>query len=90
MKTKAVLSVMLVIGLMVLNFYLHQAFSPEQATELALQQLNEDGSREKLRAVEQVSNWLVLGTFGAGIAGVGMIWRKNLKKALKIKRPALR
>lgn len=90
MKTKVVVSVMLVIGLMVLNFYLHQAFSPEQATALALQQLNEDGSREKLRAVEQVSNWLVLGAFGAGIVGVGMIWRKNLKKALKIKRATLR
>lgn len=83
MKTKVVASVGLILGLMVLNFYLHQAFAPDQATALALQQMNEDGSRERLRAVEQVANWIDLGALGVGIVGVGMIWRKNLRKALK-------
>lgn len=83
MKTKVVASVGLILGLMILNFYLHQAFTPEQATALALQQMNEDGSRETLRAVEQVSNWIDLGVLGAGLMGVGIIWRHNLRKALK-------
>lgn len=83
MKTKVLLSVVLVIGLVVLNFYLHQIFAPEQATELALQQMNEDGSREKLRAVEHASNWIVISATVFGIAGIGTIWRKNLKKVLK-------
>ena len=83
MKTKVVASVGLILGLMIITFYLHQVFTPERASALALQQMNEDGSRERLRAVEQVSNWIDLGALGAGIAGVGMIWRKNLRKALK-------
>jgi hypothetical protein len=83
MKIKVLLSVALMIGLVVLNFYMHQIVAPEQATELALQQMNEDGSREKLRAVEHASNWIVIGAMVFGIAGIGSIWRKSLKKVLK-------
>ncbi len=79
MKKRVILTVLLLAVLPGLNFYLHQAMVPEQATNLALQQMNEDGSREKLRAMEQVSNWITLGIALAGIAGIGVIWVGAIK-----------
>ena len=74
MKKRVILTILWLAVLPGLNFYLHQAMVPEQATDLALQQMNEDGSREKLRAMELVSNWITLGIAFAGIAGIGIIW----------------
>ena len=54
MKSRIILSILLVAVIPGLNFFLHQVFVPEQATELALQQMNEDGSRETLRAVDYI------------------------------------
>jgi hypothetical protein len=62
-----------------LNFYLHQALVPQQATDLALQQMNEDGSRETMRAIERLSNWIDTGLIFGGIFGVLVIWYGEIK-----------
>ena len=86
MKMRVILTVLWLAVLPGLNFYLHQALVPEQATDLALQQMNEDGSREKLRAIEQMSNWITLGLALAGVAGIGVIWVGTIKQRLGFKR----
>jgi len=79
MKNRILLSILLIAVIPGLNFYLHQALVPEQATDLALQQMNEDGSRETLRAIEQISNWIDIGLIFGGIFGLLVIWYDKLR-----------
>ena len=79
MKNRILLSILLIAVIPGLNFYLHQALVPEQATDLALQQMNEDGSRETLRAIEQISNWIDIGLIFGGIFGLLVIWCDKLR-----------
>ena len=74
MKTKVILSVILIAILPGTSFYLHQALVPQQSTDLALQQMNEDGSREQLRAIERMSNWIDISLVAGGIIGIVIIW----------------
>ncbi len=76
MKAKIINMVWLLIVLFALNFILHQWAIPHNTTDLALQQMNEDGSREQLRAWEELSNWITLGLSIAGLAGMLLIWFK--------------
>ena len=61
MRNRIILSILLIAVIPGLNFYLHQAFVPEHATELALQQMNEDGSRETLRVCPHFSHVSLIG-----------------------------
>jgi len=79
MRNRILLSIVLIALIPGLNFYLHQAFVPEHATDLALQQMNEDGSRETLRAIEQLSNWIDIGLIFGGIFGLLLIWYDKLR-----------
>jgi hypothetical protein len=85
MMSRILLSILLIAIIPGLNFYLHQAFVPEQATELALQQMNEDGSRETLRAMEHLSNWIDVGLIFVGILGILVIWYGKIAKRRQIK-----
>ena len=84
MKSRIILSILLIAMIPGLSFLLHQAFVPEYATDLALQQMNEDGSRETLRAIEQLSNWIDIGLIFSGIFGLLIIWfdKINVKRHL--------
>ena len=84
MKSRILLSVLVVALVAGLNFYLHQSFAPGQATDLALKQMNEDGSRQKLRAIEQMSNWIEIGLATAGLAGICVIWGGKIRQRLRI------
>ena len=84
MKSRVFLSVLLIAFVAGLNVYLHQSFAPEQATDLALKQMNEDGSRQKLRAVEQMSNWIEIGLAAAGLAGICVIWGGKIRQRLRV------
>jgi hypothetical protein len=64
---------------------LHQALVPGQATDLALQQMNEDGSRETLRAIEHMSNWVGIYLAAVGIVGIGFIWCGEVMQRLRSK-----
>ncbi len=86
MKTRLLITGVVILGCLMLNFYLHQAFAPRTATNLALNQLNEDGSREALRAMERISNWIEVSTWGMGVAGIGVIWWPWLLEGLRSKR----
>ncbi len=77
---RILLSLLLIAVIPALNFYLHQALVPEQATDLALQQMNEDGSRETLRAIEQISNWIDVGSIFGGIFGILVIWYGKIRE----------
>ncbi len=79
MRNRIFLSILLIAVIPGLNFILHQAVFPEQATELALQQMQEDGSREKLRAIEQISNWIDIGLIFVGIFGFLVIWYDKIR-----------
>ena len=73
MKKKLTYCVMVVVGLFVLNMILHQVVVPQDTTALALQQMNEDGSREKMRVIDRLSNYItpslvVIG--GAAVLGI--------------------
>ena len=85
MRNRILLSILLIAVIPGLNFYLHQAFVPEHATELALQQMNEDGSRETLRAIEQISNWIDIGLIFGGIFGLLIIWYDKIRGRLHIR-----
>ncbi len=78
MMSRILLSILLIAIIPGLNFYLHQAIVPGQATELALQQMNEDGSRETLRAMEHLSNWIDAGLIFVGLLGILVIWYGKL------------
>ena len=77
---RILLSLLLIAVIPALNFYLHQDLVPEQATDLALQQMNEDGSRETLRAIEQISNWIDIGSIFGGIFGILVIWYGKIRE----------
>lgn len=85
MRNRILLSILLIAVIPGLNFYLHQAFVPEQATELALQQMNEDGSRETLRAIERLSNWIDIGLIFGGIFGLLIIWFDKIRGRLHVR-----
>jgi hypothetical protein len=80
MRSRILLSLLLIAVIPGLNFYLHQALVPEQATDLALQQMHEDGSRERLRAIEQISNWIDIGLIFIGIFGILVIWYDKIRE----------
>jgi hypothetical protein len=80
MRSRILLTILLIAIIPGLNFYLHQALVPEQATDLALQQMNEDGSRETLRAIEHLSNWINIGLIFGGIFGIIVIWYGEIKQ----------
>jgi len=82
MRNRILLSILLIAAIPGLHFYLHQAFVPQHATELALQQMNEDGSRETLRAIEQISNWIDIGLIFGGILGFLIIWYDKIRERL--------
>ena len=86
MRSRILLTILLIAIIPGLNFYLHQALVPEQATDLALQQMNEDGSRETLRAIEQVSNWIDIGLIFAGIFGILAIWYGEIRQRRNTRR----
>lgn len=88
MRSRILLSILLLAILPGLSFYLHQAFVPEQATDLALQQINEDGSRETLRAIEQISNWIDIGLIFGGVFGLLVIWYNKIRERLHLRRGA--
>jgi len=79
MINRILLSILLLAVIPGLNFYLHQALIRQQATDLALQQMNEDGSRETLRAMEQLSNWIDIGLIFGGIFGLLVIWYDKIR-----------
>ena len=85
MRSRLILSILVVAMMPGLIFLLHQVFVPEQATELALQQMNEDGSRESLRAIEQLSNWIDIGVIFSGIFGLLVIWYGKLRLGQNIR-----
>ena len=85
MRNRILLSILLIAVIPGLNFYLNQALVPEQATELALQQMNEDGARETLRAMERISNWIDIGLIFGGIFGLLMIWYDKIRGRLSIR-----
>lgn len=76
MRTRLLHCTLWVVGLCVAGIVLHQICVPNNATELALRQMNEDGSREQLRVVEQLSNWITPALAVIGIVGVAVIWRR--------------
>ena len=80
MIARIFLSLLLIAVIPGFHFYLHQALVPEQATDLALQQMNEDGSRETLRAIEQMSNWIDIGLIFTGIFGILVIWYGKIRE----------
>jgi len=80
MKTKLLHCAILVVTLFVLNIVLQQVVVPQNTADLALQQLNEDGSREQLRVAEQLSNWITTGLVLIGIVGLVVIWGKPARK----------
>ena len=80
MRNRILLTIMLIAIIPGLNFYLHQALVPAQATDLALQQMNEDGSRETMRAIERLSNWIDIGLILGGIFGILVIWYGEIKQ----------
>lgn len=82
MRNRILLSILLIAAIPGLNFYLHQSFVPEHAADLALQQMNEDGSRETLRAIEQISNWIDIGLIFGGIFGLLIIWYDKIRERL--------
>ncbi len=77
---RILLSLLLIAVIPGLNFYLHQALVPELSTDLALQQMNEDGSRETLRAMEQISNWIDIGLIFVVIFGILVIWYGKIRE----------
>ena len=77
---RILLSLLLIAVIPGLNFYLHQALVPELSTDLALQQMNEDGSRETLRAMEQISNWIDIGLIFIVIFGILVIWYGKIRE----------
>ena len=77
MKKELLYCVILVAVLFVLNIILHQIFVPQNATDLALQQMNEDGSREQLRVIERLSNYITPGLCVIGIVGILTIFYKS-------------
>ena len=86
MRNRLLLSILLIAILPALSFYLHQALVPVQATDLALQQMNEDGSRETLRAIEQISDWIDIGLIFSGILGILVIWYGKIREWQHIRR----
>lgn len=88
MKSRVLISVLLIALALGLNVYLHQSFTPEQATDLALKQMNEDGSREKLRVIEQMSNWIEVGLAAVALAGIYVIWIGKIRERRRIKKIA--
>ena len=86
MKTRLLLTAVVIVGCLMLNFYLHQAFIPQTATDLALNQMNEDGSREALRAMERLANWIEVSMWGLAIAGIGAVWWGKLLEGLRSER----
>jgi hypothetical protein len=85
---RILLTILLIAVIPGLNFYLHQALVPEQAADLALQQMNEDGSRETLRAMEQISNWIDSGLIFGGILGILVIWFGKIRQWQHTRRDA--
>ena len=79
MKAKIATSLIWLLLLAAVGTYLHQGLAPRQASDLALQQLSEDGAREKLRILEQWTNWIDIGLLAAGTAGLAGIWRRKKK-----------
>ncbi len=77
---RILLSLLLIAVIPGLNFYLHQALVPELSNDLALQQMNEDGSRETLRAMEQISNWIDIGLIFVVIFGILVIWYGKIRE----------
>ena len=57
-KQKLTYLALLIVGLCLANIILHQMVLPQDATELALRQMQEDGSREQMRIQEYLSNWI--------------------------------
>jgi hypothetical protein len=87
MRTRLMISVLIITILFGLNVYLHQAVVPRRSSDLALQQLQEDGSREKLRAAEQLSNWIDMVLAFTGGVTLLTVWYVPLRKRLTIRRP---
>ena len=86
MKNVVIKCVILMVILFLINLVLHQVSVPQNATDLALQQMNEDGSREQLRVIERLSNYItpVLCIVGVvGIATIGYRWRREARKVRK-------
>ena len=86
MRSRILLTILIIAIIPGLNFYLHQALVPAQATDLALQQMNEDGSRETLRAMEHLSNWIDVGLIFVGILGILVIWYGKIVERRSIRR----
>ncbi|MBN1763621.1 MAG: hypothetical protein JW860_00020 [Sedimentisphaerales bacterium] len=76
MKQKLIHTATLILMLLLVDILLHQVFMPHNATELALRQMNEDGSREQLRVAEQASNLITPVLIMVGIIVGLMIWRR--------------
>ena len=85
MMSRIFLTILLIAIIPGLNFFLHQAIVPGQATELALQQMNEDGSRETLRAMEHLSNWIDAGLIFVGIFGILVIWYGKIAERPRVR-----
>ena len=84
-KTKVILSVIIIAILPGMSYYLHQALVPQQSTDLALRQMNEDGSRETLRAMEHLSNWIDVGLIFVGILGILVIWYGKIAERPRVR-----
>ena len=83
--SRILLSILLIAIIPGLNFYLHQTLVPEQSVELALQQMNGDGSRGTLRAMGHLSNWIDVGLISVGILGLLVIWYGKIAERRRIR-----
>lgn len=83
MKTRIVLTIVLVAAIVAINIALYQAALPNTASNLAVGQMNEDGSREALRSLQQIQAGLGSWLYVICAVVLFCIWWKPTKNFLK-------
>ncbi len=78
---KIVLTVLIICGAYLFNQYMEQKILPNRQADLAIQQIEEDGSREQLRIEQDAQNhWpYVLG--GGSVLLIWGVWLRPSKKS---------
>ena len=73
-------AVVLSISLYFVPNFLEQWIIPQSSADLAVQQIEEDGSRELMRAQERIHNWIDPVNFLVTLTLLYFIWAKKIKE----------
>jgi Ni,Fe-hydrogenase III component G len=83
MAIRIVLTIVLIAAAVITNIVLYQSVLPNTTANLAVKQMNEDGSREALRSAQQVQSGLGYWAYVICAAIVLCIWWKPIKMFFK-------